>query len=133
MPVNIIDVIEAFADGEAVDPAALKAALAEPAGRDHLVDVLTLRALVGGDAVARPSVLPAATNPPTPRGAWARRIPLAAGIALIGGITGYVAGLHSTAAPAQVSKGVVVSSAPTPTQVFHLRDGVDWTEKAGGN
>ena len=37
------EVIDAFVDGERVDPTALKAALADPAGRDHLVDAWLLR------------------------------------------------------------------------------------------
>src|SRR5690349_11998805 len=77
---TLIDVIEAFADAE---------------GRDHLIDVLALRALVGGDAMTRPTVAPTAARATAARGAWARWIPLAAGIAIIGGITGYVAGART--------------------------------------
>jgi hypothetical protein len=129
--VTHIDVVEAFADGEAVDPAALKAALADPAGRDHLIDVLAIRALVGGETGVRPSVSPAGTPAMPSRGAWARWIPLAAGIALIGGITGYLAGARANTV---VPSGTTVSSpAPAPTQVIQLRNGVDWTEHAGGN
>ena len=36
-------VVEAFLDGEAVDPQRLRHALDEPAVRDHLVDLLVLR------------------------------------------------------------------------------------------
>jgi hypothetical protein len=135
-----LDVIEAFADGELVEPARLNEALADPQGRDHLIDILVLRGLVGGHPAARPSVASAEAAGPrggvsrgAPRLGWSRWLPAAAAVALIGGITGYVAGLHSTATPVQTSKAVVVSSAPAPTQVFHLRDGADWTEKAGGN
>jgi hypothetical protein len=127
---TVIDVIEAFADGEAVDPSALDAALADPAGRAHLLDVLALRALVGGDAAARPAVLQASVIATSSRGAWARWIPLASGIAIIGGITGYLAGARTTAAAA--TETAVSSPAPPPTQVIQLRNGVDWTEHAGG-
>jgi hypothetical protein len=138
---DVLDVIEAFADGEPVDPARLNEALAHAQGRDHLIDILVLRGLVGGHTAARPGVMSTAgaagstrdVSRGAPRLGWARWLPAAAVIALIGGITGYVAGLHSTPALVQASKGVVVSSAPAPTQVFHLRDGADWTEKAGGN
>ena len=132
MSADVIDVIEAFADGEAVGPSALETALADRAGRDHLIDVLTLRALVGGDAMTRPTVAPTAARATTSRGTWARWIPLAAGIALIGGITGYVAGARTTGAPVS-SQTSVTSPAPPPTQVIQLRNGVDWTEHAGGN
>lgn len=127
---TLIDVIEAFADGEAVDPSALKTALADAAGRDHLIDVLALRALVGGDAMARPAVAPTTARATTSRGAWARWIPLAAGIAIIGGITGYVAGARTNGTPVTAESTV---TAPPPTQVIQLRTGVDWTEHAGGN
>src|SRR5579862_7508109 len=119
MSETVVDVIEAFADGEAVDPAALKAALADSAGRDHLIDVLALRALVGGDALARPAVFPIATNPNPSRGAWARWIPLAAGIAIIGGITGYVAGARTNGTPMS-AETTMTSPAPPPTQVIQL-------------
>jgi hypothetical protein len=137
---DVLDVIEAFADGEPVEPNRLNEALADAQGRDHLIDILVLRGLVGGHPPARPGVVSpagAAGSTPVSRGAprlgWARWLPAAAAVALIGGITGFVAGSHSTAAPVQASQAVVVSSAPAPTQVFHLRDGADWTEKAGGN
>ena len=132
MAVNVIDVIEAFADGEPVDRSALEAALADPAGREHLLDVLALRALVGGAAIAHPAALPVATSPAPARAAWARWIPLAAGIALIGGITGYVAGARTTDASLS-TETTMTSPAPAPTKVIQLRNGVDWTEHAGGN
>jgi hypothetical protein len=138
---DALNVIEAFADGELVEPTRLNEALADPRGRDHLIDILVLRGLVGGQTAARRGTASAAAaagsaggvSPRTPHLGWARWLPAAAAVAIIGGITGYVAGLHSTAAPVQVSKAVVVSSAPAPTQVIRLRNGVDWTEKAGGN
>jgi hypothetical protein len=138
---DVLDVIEAFADGEPVEPERLNEALADAQGREHLIDILVLRGLIGGHTAVRPGVVSAiaaagsaaSVLPSAPRLAWARWLPAAAAVAIIGGITGYVAGLHSTTAPVQVSKAVVVSSAPTPTQVFRLREGVDWTEKAGGN
>ncbi len=94
--------------------------------------MLALRALVGGDAIARPTVAPTTAPATTSRGAWARWIPLAAGIALIGGITGYVAGSRAISAPLS-SQTTVASPAPPPTQVIQLRTGVDWTDHAGGN
>jgi hypothetical protein len=136
-----IDVIEAFADGEPVAPAQLKAALADEAARDHLIDILVLRGMVGGQTMARPAAFaapvvarPAASAPPA-RLSWARWLPAAAAVALIGGITGYLAGSRAPAAAVPDSSAMAVSSAPAPapTQVIHLREGVDWTEKAGGN
>ena len=48
------DVINAFVDNEPVAAAALGAALAEPAGRELLLDLLALRALVADEADAAP-------------------------------------------------------------------------------
>ena len=61
------DVIEAFADGEAVEPDRLKAALANEAARDHLVDVLLLRGLVGAGLSQKPASLTPALRAPGAR------------------------------------------------------------------
>ena len=50
---DVHDVIEAFIDGEYVDPPLLKQALSEEAGRDLLVDLLVLRGLVAGQPATR--------------------------------------------------------------------------------
>ena len=47
-----LQVIDAFIDGERVDANALKAALAEPAGRDYFVDVWLMREAVHREAAA---------------------------------------------------------------------------------
>ncbi len=133
---DIRDVIEAFADGEAVEPAKLKAALAEAEGRDHLIDLLVLRSLVGGQPAARPVVA-------TPTGAkvplqhavtWTRWLPAAAAVAVVSVVAGYVAGTRTSPAPPVAAPAVTrtMSSppAPVPTQVIQLRNGVDWHEKA---
>lgn len=49
---NRDDVIAAFVDNEAFDAAELARALSEPGGRELLVDLLALRALVRDDAAA---------------------------------------------------------------------------------
>lgn len=43
---NVERVVEAFADGEEVDPVELDQALAAAEGRAHLIDVLAIRGLV---------------------------------------------------------------------------------------
>ena len=58
-----LDVIAAFADGEHVEADALKAALADEAGREYLVDVLALRGLVSEAPASRA----AAIEPPKRR------------------------------------------------------------------
>src|SRR5262249_23670367 len=59
------DVIAEFADGEAVDPNALKQALAEAEGRDHLIDVLVLRGMIGAPMAAsmRMAQIPGSKDP----------------------------------------------------------------------
>ena len=136
---DVRDVIEAFADGEAVEPARLKAALADSDGRDHLIDLLVLRNLVGGQPLARPVVAtPAAALAPSRQVfTWTRWLSAAAAVAIVSVVAGYVAGARTTAPPAVAAPAVAIApaspAAPLPTQVIRLRNGVDWNEKAGGN
>jgi hypothetical protein len=127
---DTLEVIDAFVDGELVRPSDLKAALAVPECRDHLVDVLVLRGLLGAQMVSRAVATPPEASVRPRR--WARWAPAAAVVALIGGITGYVAGARSTMPTPGREPGAVAVAAPVPTEVIQLRAGVDWTEKAGG-
>ena len=61
-----LDVIAAFADGEHVEGDALKAALADEAGREYLVDLLALRGLVSEAPAQRAAVI----EPPKRAAAW---------------------------------------------------------------
>jgi hypothetical protein len=131
-----LDIIEAFADGEAVDPSALVNALSSPAGRAHLVDVIVLRELVsgGGQIHTRPAIAPAA---PT-RTLRLQRVAIAASLALVAALGGYTWGQRNgpsahppigpsiAPAPSQVA-------APAPTRTIKLEPGVDWTERVGGS
>jgi negative regulator of sigma E activity len=125
--------LAALADGEQVDPGDLRDALADPAARDYLVDLITLRQAV--------DKMSAATEPP-----WHRRRPLrtrvgwlaAAAVVVMSVASGYLAGQRNGArmlpAPA-IETFVDVGSAavaPPPTHVVPLRPGVDWTETTGG-
>jgi hypothetical protein len=126
--IDMHDVIEAFIDGEPVDPPRLKAALAEEEGRDLLVDLLVLRGLVAGQAALRP----AASETPAP--VRRSRLRLAAAAAAIAGVSvlgGYLAGSRR---PPDVTQPVAVSGAPAPapTHIIRLENGVDWNEKVGG-
>jgi hypothetical protein len=145
------DVIEAFADGELVDPAALGDALATEAGRTHLIDVLTLRSLVGGQATTRPASMASVTSltsagpgaPHTSRPIGAARpvhtagrwLTAVAAVAVLSVVTGYVVGTVAATRRRSVDATMAATStpAPAPTHVIHLRNGVDWNEKAGGN
>src|ERR1043165_8718721 len=50
---EVRDAIETFADNEPVDPLQLKRALADEAGREHLIDLLVMRRFAKGSVVSR--------------------------------------------------------------------------------
>jgi hypothetical protein len=108
------EIIDAFVDGERVDTAALKAALAEPAGRDHLVDAWLLREGVQ-DMMALDA--PADGSPAAMR--VNRRWPWAmAAAAVLCLASGFLLGrfVPSAVAPRPAPSPIVsVSPAPTPT------------------
>jgi hypothetical protein len=126
-----LQVIDAFVDGERVDPNALKAVLAESAGRDYFVDVWLMREAVHaeGAADAIPPLALAAVLPRREPRRW--MVPAAAAIAgaLIGGYAvGYrtTGGVTSPAVPAQ-TPAITVSAPPPgafpmppPTRVIQL-------------
>jgi hypothetical protein len=124
-------VVGALADGEALDPVTLRAALEDPAIRDYLVDLIALR-----QAVRTVSELPAARW--RERGSFRSRVGwLSAAAAIVISLTGgYFAGQRTVqAAPAPIVETVVhlgnAGAAPKPTRVISLRPGVNWTETAG--
>src|SRR4051812_1674710 len=115
-------VVEAFLDGESVDPRALRHALDQREIRDHLIDLLVLRegvrtmaptAWTGGDRTPQRGVL-----------RW-----LAAAAAVLISLTaGYYTGQRTVAAEGSqgVETMVAVEStpvAPKPTQVIKLQPG----------
>jgi hypothetical protein len=127
-------VVEAFIDGEAIDLEALKQALAQPEGREHLVELLALRDAVWTMAPRGYSPVER-TRTPVERGV--RLFAIAAGV-LLSVATGYLAG-QGTAPRAAESSGVEaimdlsVAPPPQPTHVIPLRPGVNWTETAGAH
>jgi hypothetical protein len=130
-PADVLMVVEAFIDGEAVDALALKAALADPGGRDHLVDLLLMREAIDGGALS----LHTWSDRPRPvRGRW-----LAAAAAVIISLAaGYLTGqltAPSEGAPTSVEAVINVETsppAPAPTSVISLKPGVNWTEHPRG-
>lgn len=129
-------VVEAFIDGEAIDLAALKDALAHREGREHLVELLALREAVW--TMAPRGYAPAErTRRPFERGV--RWFAVAAGV-MLSVATGYLAGQGAAQRPA-ASAGVeamvdmmdVNVAPPQPTHVIPLRPGVNWTETSGGH
>jgi hypothetical protein len=130
---NTHDVIAAFADGELVDPAQLGGALADEAGREHLVDLLVLRGLMGGSPGARPAV--GASPSSTHRARRWLAIAALLAVAVAGGFFAGQRRVPSAAVSAGQSSGAPATSvtAPSPTRVIRLENGVDWNERAGGN
>jgi hypothetical protein len=125
---DVHDVIEAFIDGEYVDPPLLKQALSEEAGRDLLVDLLVLRGLVAG----QPATRAAAADAPRSRSSWLRLVAAAACIAAVGVLGGYLAGLRHTPEVARPAPVIGAPAAPAPTHIIRLENGIDWNEKVGG-
>jgi hypothetical protein len=135
-----LDVIAAFADGEHVEGDALKAALADEAGREYLVDLLALRGLVS----EAPAPRAASIEPPGRSPAW-RLLPIAA--LLVAGVSGGIAiGRQTTdsvspepsAPPAPMVTAQAIPPelripAPAPTRVIKLEAGTSWNERSGGN
>ena len=135
------DVIDAFVDGECVDRDELKRALADPSGRDYLVDVLDLRTLTMD---TEPAVV---TLPAVQRRSW--RSSLAAAAVLVLCVVGaYSVGQRTArvaqplpAIPAASSAAVVVQravpggglmQAPAPTRIIRLESDGKWAETPGG-
>jgi hypothetical protein len=132
------EILDAFVDGETVDPVALKQALSEAAGRDYLVDAWLLRGLVQDETASDAA-------PPYPRArAPVRSWLIAATIAGVCLVGGYVAGARFTgvlvprqgtpAAPAEAVSAPASSSFPVPpaTRVIRLELDPNWKESAEG-
>jgi hypothetical protein len=126
-------VVAALADGERVDPAALKVALGDPAVCDYLVDLIALRHAMGA-LPAAPATGRQERHFFRSRAAW-----LTAAAAVVMSLTaGYFAGQRTAA---QTLSSPMIETAfdlggtavaPKPTHVVPLSPGVNWTETAGG-
>jgi len=122
--------VEALLDGEPVERAALRDALADQDAREHFLDLLVLR---GGMAALGPS----AWSAPGPSARYGRRWWAAAAIVVFSLATGFVAGQRTVDATAFATVETLVEparrgSAPKPTRVIALEPGVNWTESKGG-
>lgn len=127
-------VVAALADGEHVDPPALRIALADPAVREYLVDLMALRHAVGTMGGV-PSTGSTDRHFLKTGGGW-----LTAAAAVVISLTaGYFAGQRTAAltlSASTIETAVDLGSipvAPKPTHVVPLRPGVNWTETAGGH
>lgn len=129
-----IGVVEAFLDGETVDPSLLRLALANAAARDYFVDLLIIRG-----TLRRMDVAAAGATPASPRRGRAGGLAAVAAAAIVSVWVGYFAGqrlVASTPAPATVEAVVVVGdgvpAAPRPTRSIALKTGINWTDRSGG-
>jgi hypothetical protein len=127
------EVIAAFADGERVDTVALRVALADPAGREYLIDVVAMREMV------KETDEPRSTTPARDRaGSWRRSMAgLAAALALAIGVAGYAIGQQRSQLvpvavhpPLEAAVVIALEEPPAPTQVIRL-DG-DGASPRGG-
>jgi len=124
-------VVEAFVDGEAVDQHRLRHALAEPAVRDHLVDLLVLRE--GVRAITPGSW----SNPRATTGGTRARWLAAAAAVLVALSAGYYTGQRTVVASEPRGGETIVAvetmpAPPKPTQVIRLERGVNWTDGPAG-
>src|SRR5437868_4646219 len=106
-------IIESFLDGVRVDSDALKSALAHEEGRDHLVQTLALREVVGG----RDAAIPAATQRKSSTVRW---LAIAAAIAM-SVVGGYAIGHQTGRAKAAPAIGATNEAVPTPSRVIEIK------------
>ncbi len=119
-----IEIIDAFVDGERVDSAAIKRALAEPEGRAYLVDAWLLREAMQEDRARTSSVATPWVRSARPVQRWLIAAGVAAG--LLGGYaTGRITG-HGTQLPAAPPTTTAVAQpspafpVPAATRVIQL-------------
>lgn len=132
------EVIDAFVDGERVDPRELKRALSDQQGLNYMVDAWLLRESVQDEIALDPPLL----MPALPARLWAGRLMVAA-VAVICLTAGYFAGSRLSPAPVTPAAQTAVTGstaptdgslrAPAPTRVIRLQQGVDWKEGTGGD
>jgi hypothetical protein len=131
------EILDAFIDGETVDPATLKQALSDPAGRDYLIDAWLLRGMVQEEIATENA--PPQSRAGSPVRSWLIAATIA-GACLIGG---YFAGakfarvIVPPAEPASQMEGVAPpprpsSAVPAATRVIRLELDPNWKESAGG-
>src|SRR5262245_59413137 len=139
---HLFEVIGALVDGERVDPASLKTALATDEGRQYLVDLMALRELTGEDAAASDAGTTRALVPPLGRRVFGSRPWLrgfAAAAALVAAVAGgYTAGRRAAPTPPPTRMTTAPGDAygvpaPMPTSVIRLEPGVDWHEQTARN
>ena len=133
-PLDALETLSAFVDGEVVAPQALAQALTHPEAQEFLLDSVRLRAAIEEDSRAPTSALAERLVPrlenPAP---WWRRgvevpLPLAAVLTLMLTAVLWFGWLgRPVASPAHdPASAEVPVEAPAPTRTLHFEPGVDW-------
>jgi len=118
------EAISAFCDGEIVDPDLLAAALADPRGREALVDFARLRAAVGPAGALPASLAGLRTAGVRPRiHVWTMAVAAAAMVLLIVAAASLL--------PRSLTTRNADQSPPSPTRVLRFVPGVDWHAEGG--
>jgi hypothetical protein len=132
------EVVGQLVDGQRVDVDALRVSLADAAVRDYLIDLLTIRE--GVTEMAPVTALPGASTGRPP--SWWMRGAVAAAVVVCaagGFAAGRSAGRGGALPPAfeavapESGPGITPPVAPAPTQTIRLEDGVNWTDRLGGD
>jgi hypothetical protein len=111
-------ILSAFCDGEAVDPELFAAALADPRGRDALVDFARLRAAV---ISSHPPPASLARLRPAPRRRPQLRAAMAGAAAML-----VLMALTFALLPRTWFTPIPADAPPAPTRVVRYQPGVDW-------
>jgi hypothetical protein len=120
------ELLSAFIDGEPVDPLRLADALATPAGREYLVDLLRLGALVADAETDAVGEAPRSIRKES------RRWLVAAAAALIVGLGAFAAGMQVGQQDMPAVTSARQQGAPAPDRVIELREGIEWRNTVGG-
>jgi len=126
-----LETLAAWVDAEPVPHDDVIRALETADGRAYVVDLMALRRLVG-------ATMPDDVSQPVPASRSWRMIGAAAA-AVLCAISGFAAGrlaapvAHVPAAEVTPAIATVPTTAPQPTRVIRLQEGVDWRETIGGN
>jgi hypothetical protein len=113
------DVISAFLDEEPFNPADLGAALAEPGGRELLLDLIALRALVHDEMAS------SADTTPRQRRRWIASGFLAAA-ALFAAVVWMAPSFLPHSAHASSGLSAAADAPPTVDRVIQFQPGLDW-------
>jgi len=139
MTTDLTDLIEQFADGEAVAPEALMAALATTEGREYLRGILELRALMSETHAMAGGLSPArGLSPSRGLSPGDRPLPLriaaAALIAVTAAAAGYLAGNRRAESRPVIdaAQHLDQTAPPAPTTVIKLDATHGWRDQSGG-